>query len=137
MGKSGLCIKCGAFRQSLHRDHIKPRALDGNDKPSNIQYLCANCHEDKSRIDMSSIMKKVRANSKTKKSWNAATKAALARPDVRAKRSAAIRASWTFERKAKQSAAAKITWTPAARKRMGIAAKRGWVKRKAGAHGRY
>jgi hypothetical protein len=35
----------------LHRDHIVPRRKGGGDEPANIQYLCANCHEDKTRED--------------------------------------------------------------------------------------
>lgn len=52
---SGNCPKCGAWRQSLHRDHIMPRWKGGTDEPSNIQFLCANCHEDKTREDMKGI----------------------------------------------------------------------------------
>ena len=44
---SGHCIKCGTWRESLHRDHIVPLALGGADVPENIQLLCANCHQDK------------------------------------------------------------------------------------------
>lgn len=49
--RSGNCAKCGIFRISLHRDHIVPRFLSGSDDSSNIQELCANCHEDKTRED--------------------------------------------------------------------------------------
>ena len=45
--KEGNCELCGTYRKVLHRDHIKPRFLGGTDDASNIQYLCANCHEDK------------------------------------------------------------------------------------------
>lgn len=44
---SGYCSKCGVWRKSLHWDHIIPRWAGGLDEPSNIQKLCANCHEDK------------------------------------------------------------------------------------------
>ena len=50
--RSGHCVKCGTFRISLHRDHIIPRWKGGSDDPVNIQLLCANCHEDKTREDM-------------------------------------------------------------------------------------
>ena len=54
---SGECLKCGVYREFLHRDHIVPKwswkqlhgTLDGVEDDSNIQYLCANCHEDKTR----------------------------------------------------------------------------------------
>jgi len=46
---SGNCKFCGVFRHSLHRDHIIPKFKGGSDDPSNWQYICANCHEDKSR----------------------------------------------------------------------------------------
>jgi 5-methylcytosine-specific restriction endonuclease McrA len=49
---SGNCSKCGAWRQSLHREHIIPKFKGGSEDPSNIQYICANCHEDKTREDL-------------------------------------------------------------------------------------
>jgi 5-methylcytosine-specific restriction endonuclease McrA len=49
--KAGNCEKCNTYRESLHRDHIRPKYLGGSDDPSNIQYLCANCHEDKSLVE--------------------------------------------------------------------------------------
>lgn len=38
-----------------HFDHIKPLALGGKDIPSNIQALCANCHQEKTREDRKKI----------------------------------------------------------------------------------
>lgn len=52
MSVSGECVKCGTYRKSLHHDHIVPRFLGGTDDPDNIQMLCANCHEDKTRVDL-------------------------------------------------------------------------------------
>lgn len=49
---SGPCQICGIQRLSLHRDHIIPRWRGGGDEPENIQWLCANCHEDKTRVDL-------------------------------------------------------------------------------------
>ena len=51
-GISGNCVKCGTWRYSLHRDHVIPKFKGGADDPSNIQLLCANCHEDKTREDL-------------------------------------------------------------------------------------
>lgn len=51
MSKAGECVLCGQHRQSLHRDHVKPKWEGGNDDESNVQYVCANCHEDKSRSE--------------------------------------------------------------------------------------
>jgi len=48
---SGTCPQCGTWRYSLHRDHIVPKFKGGSDDTSNHQYICANCHEDKSRIE--------------------------------------------------------------------------------------
>lgn len=44
---SGNCAICGTYRETLHRDHIKPKWAGGNNNPENIQLICANCHEDK------------------------------------------------------------------------------------------
>jgi len=49
---SGFCPECGAWRDSLHRDHVVPRWKGGGDDEDNIQYLCANCHEEKTRVDL-------------------------------------------------------------------------------------
>lgn len=48
---SGNCVNCGSWRYSLHRDHIVPKFKGGPDTAENIQLLCANCHEDKTRAD--------------------------------------------------------------------------------------
>jgi len=49
---SGNCQKCDTWRRSLHRDHIVPKCKGGMDDDSNIQWICANCHEDKTREDL-------------------------------------------------------------------------------------
>ena len=51
----GNCIKCGIWRDRLQRDHIVPIYKGGADDSSNIQLLCANCHEDKSLIDLKGL----------------------------------------------------------------------------------
>lgn len=49
---AGNCLKCGVYRWTLHKDHIVPKWKGGTDDDSNIQRICANCHEDKSREDI-------------------------------------------------------------------------------------
>lgn len=83
---SGPCPQCGTWRYSLHRDHIIPKFKGGPDTPDNIQRLCANCHEDKTRLDMKGFNKG--------KPWT---------DETRTKMSTA-RKPWVDERKAKQSA---------------------------------
>jgi len=48
---AGYCRTCGIWRRSLHRDHIVPRAAGGTADVDNIQYLCANCHQEKTYGD--------------------------------------------------------------------------------------
>jgi hypothetical protein len=50
--RRGNCSLCGVWRNTLHRDHIIPRCKGGTEDPSNFQYICANCHEDKTRSDL-------------------------------------------------------------------------------------
>ena len=50
--RSGNCGICGVWRKSLHRDHIIPKFRGGPDTEDNCQYICANCHEDKTREDL-------------------------------------------------------------------------------------
>jgi hypothetical protein len=60
---NGHCEKCGTWRYSLHHDHIVPKrkcrelgwTIEQQEDPSNIQRLCANCHEDKTREDLTGI----------------------------------------------------------------------------------
>jgi len=49
--QSGNCLKCGTWRHWLHKDHVVPRFAGGADTPDNWQFICANCHEDKTRED--------------------------------------------------------------------------------------
>lgn len=55
---SGICIKCGVWRETIHKDHIIPKCLkiDKGEDPDkdNIQLLCANCHEEKTAVDKES-----------------------------------------------------------------------------------
>lgn len=59
MKHSGDCPLCGIYREFLAKDHIVPRwkfrdgSVSGNpEEPSNIQYICDNCHADKTRLDV-------------------------------------------------------------------------------------
>lgn len=52
---SGNCPFCDTWRRSLHRDHIIPKWKGGSDDEENCQYICANCHEDKTREDLKGI----------------------------------------------------------------------------------
>ena len=49
---SGNCTQCGMWRQRLQRDHILPQWRGGGHEASNIQLLCANCHQDKTIDDL-------------------------------------------------------------------------------------
>jgi hypothetical protein len=60
----GNCQKCGMQRPYLQRDRIVPGFLGGIYEPSNIQYLCANCHEDKTRAELSGIKRSKEAKEK-------------------------------------------------------------------------
>jgi hypothetical protein len=48
----GNCQTCGIWRRSLHREHIIPKYKGGSEEANNIQWICANCHEDKTREDL-------------------------------------------------------------------------------------
>ena len=54
----GPCKYCGTVRR-LHRDHIQPKSLGGSDETSNIQHICANCHEDKTVSQATLVQKTV------------------------------------------------------------------------------
>ena len=55
LARDPVCKICGR-KPSRHCDHIKPKRTGGKDTPSNLQGLCASCHnrktatEDKNRI---------------------------------------------------------------------------------------
>jgi hypothetical protein len=49
---AGNCAICGLYRHSLDEDHIIPRWKGGSDDPSNKQYICQNCHHDKTSKDV-------------------------------------------------------------------------------------
>jgi hypothetical protein len=49
--RAGHCQRCGTYRWRLDRDHIVPKLLGGTDEPGNIQWLCQNCHCDKTYLE--------------------------------------------------------------------------------------
>lgn len=53
--RSGNCGLCKIYRISLHGDHIVPRWKGGSEEAENIQWICSNCHEDKTREDLKGI----------------------------------------------------------------------------------
>jgi superfamily II helicase len=50
--QSGKCPLCGTFRERLQKDRIVPAMHGGTYAPENVQYICANCHEDKTRKEL-------------------------------------------------------------------------------------
>jgi hypothetical protein len=96
---SGNCIKCGVWRQALHRDHIVPKWQGGHNGPSNRQLLCANCHEDKTLAERKTFgeeqLAKMRAGAEKAKVWTQARRErqrkALSAPDTRALMSASAK----------------------------------------------
>ena len=95
--QSGHCVKCRCWRKHLHRDHIVPKWKGGSDTPDNWQWLCANCHEDKTYEEratpeyktMQSALFKARATPEFRKKISEAVKAANAKrqwtPEMRAR----------------------------------------------------
>jgi hypothetical protein len=81
---SGNCAKCSTWRQSLHRDHIIPKFLGGSDDPSNIQLLCANCHEDKTRDDLTGIPLSAAARRKQSEAQRGKKRSPEARANIKA-----------------------------------------------------
>ena len=55
--KSGNCALCGIWRKVLCRDRIIPKREGGTYEPSNVQWICANCHQDKSALEQSAAHK--------------------------------------------------------------------------------
>lgn len=55
--KSGNCALCGIYRKVLVRDRKIPGREGGKYTPDNIQWICANCHQDKTALEQSAAHK--------------------------------------------------------------------------------
>lgn len=108
MSHPGFCEQCGTHRPSLHRDHIIPVALGGQDIESNIQYLCANCHQDKTAVDIKEILnlpenrEKARQTATGRKATDVARKrmsdslqVAMKQPETKLRKSEAAKRLWS------------------------------------------
>lgn len=67
--RSGYCITCGIFREVLHRDHVVPKWCGGLDEESNVQYICANCHQDKTLSEIRSTDYRNYCKKRNKDAW--------------------------------------------------------------------
>ena len=47
-----ICAHCGATGKHLQVDHIIPRRIGGDNRRSNLQWLCPPCHKAKTKIDV-------------------------------------------------------------------------------------
>lgn len=135
---SGYCPKCGTWRYSLHRDHVVPKFKGGSDDESNVQYICANCHEDKSREERTGD------STIARKTWGTRRARGHDHPSRAAveKRLATMRANGTFQIMGKRTAqikkesgadkrgGAKSIMTRRERNVMPESAKRGWTTRR-------
>lgn len=74
----GLCNRCGAGPRGLHTHHKCPRSQGGTDDPTNIEKLCANCHEDEHGGPMGGSLGNAAAHT----------------PEAKAKRSATLKRLW-------------------------------------------
>lgn len=50
------CAACGEHLCHWHVDHVRPVADGGSDDITNLQALCPNCHDNKTRVEHSSRM---------------------------------------------------------------------------------
>ena len=88
---SGACLKCGTWRERLQTDHIVPRSRGGSDDPSNLQYLCANCHEDKTRAEIRDLHRGRKHSAEHVSKIAAANSCKVRAPEQRARISAAAK----------------------------------------------
>lgn len=109
----------------MHREHILPKWAGGADDDTNIQFLCANCHEDKTfeerrsaayrayvskQVTERMLSPEARANisravkeSNAKRDWTPEMKARIGRPGIKRK-------PFTEQHRANLSAAMKMRW---------------------------
>ena len=78
--RSGNCPLCGTYRQRLQCDRIIPGFKGGQYTTENIQYICANCHEDKSRKEAGEASRKTWLG--RKHTWKARCRMSKARKGV-------------------------------------------------------
>jgi 5-methylcytosine-specific restriction protein A len=48
----GHCAKCGLHWLSGQYDHVIPLILGGENRESNLQFLCVPCHKAKTKLDV-------------------------------------------------------------------------------------
>lgn len=82
----GVCEYCQIERRARHQDHIIPRWQGGADDVANYQYLCANCHQDKTLDEQQSEAYAVFISKRLK--------IALSLPGIKAKVGIASQRSW-------------------------------------------
>ena len=87
--KSGFCVRCGIYRDRLQRDRIVPGFLGGKYTASNIQFLCPNCHEEKTFNESSDLRARASVRMQRGGSVRAKITAALRTPETRARLSLA------------------------------------------------
>ena len=39
-----ICLSIGSYTKATEVDHITPKAMGGDDSPSNLQAICRDCH---------------------------------------------------------------------------------------------
>jgi 5-methylcytosine-specific restriction protein A len=60
----GLCAKCGVEAATGQYDHIIPLIIGGENRESNLQFLCTPCHKAKTKLDVKLKAKVARVRSR-------------------------------------------------------------------------
>jgi len=92
--RSGNCVVCGMWRQVLCRDHKIPRSQGGANDPSNIQFLCGNCHQDKSSLEISAVHKGRPKSPEHRKKIAMGNRRRMISDETKAKLSASATEAW-------------------------------------------